>query len=112
MVREQRGGADRRRTIRYAANVNVGWESSSGQRETGTVSDISETGCFVLCSGAVEDGEQIRIYFLLADNTEISLPGKVVNHTYEIGFALQFSALSLGERSFLKKYVAQLGEIR
>lgn len=111
MIRDRRGGKDRRNTTRYAANVDVYWESLSG-RQTGTISDISETGCFVLCSGAVEDGEYIRVYFLLHDKTEISLPGKVVNHIYEIGFALQFSALSLNERSFLKKYIAQLGENR
>ena len=110
MIRDRRGGKDRRSTIRYAANIDVYWESLNG-RQYGTISDISETGCFLMCSGAVEDGEQIRIYFSLHDNTEISLPGKVVNHIYEIGCALQFSALSLSERSFLKKYIAQLRSI-
>jgi hypothetical protein len=50
--------------------LDVNIERLNGKVQTaakqGTISDISRQGCFVLCSGEVEDGEYITIFLPLA----------------------------------------------
>lgn len=108
MIRDRRSGSDRRSKVRYATEIEIEWEGAAG-RETGTISDLSETGCFVLCSGDVEDGEAIKMIFSLANNRTISLSGTVVNHIYEIGFAVRFAEqLGANEQHFLDKLLEHL----
>ena len=53
---ERRKGIDRRGNERFVVNIDVEWEGLTG-KQTGTISDISVSGCFVLCSGEVENGD-------------------------------------------------------
>lgn len=61
-------------------------------------------GCFVLCSGEVEDGETIKIFFPLSDGRKIQLLGEVVNHVFEIGYAIRFIELSEAQEEFLEVF--------
>lgn len=95
--------------MRYSAQIDIEWESLVG-RQKGTISDISRTGCFVLCSGAVEDGENVRLYLPAERGQIIALWGEVVNHVYEIGFAVRFIELGSQERLFLERLIFHLSQ--
>lgn len=104
---ERRSGRDRRSYQRFSVDIDIEWEGLVG-RKNGTISDISAIGCFVLCSGEVEDGENVKIYFPLTDGRKIQLWGEVCNHIYEIGFAIRFIELSEAQRDFLEVFVDTL----
>ena len=79
-------------------------------RKSGTISDMSAVGCFVLCSGEVEDGETVKIFFPLTDGRKIQLWGEVANHVFEIGFAIKFIEMSDAQAEFLEVFVETLRE--
>lgn len=106
---DRRSGRDRRANERFEVNIEIEWESLVG-RKNGTISDLSTTGCFVLCSGEVEDGENVKIFFPLTDGRKIQFWGEVVNHVFEIGFAMRFIELSEAQKDFLEKFVDTLRE--
>jgi hypothetical protein len=104
---DRRTGGDRRTEARYSVNINVEWETSTG-RKKGIVNDISREGCFVLCSGEVEDGERVLVFFPLSDGMKVQFTSEVVNHTYEIGFGVRFTELSAAQKDFLTKLIDSL----
>ena len=104
---DRRSGRDRRGDERFPVKIEVEWEGLVG-RKNGTISDINPTGCFVLCSGEVEDGENVKILFPLTDGRKIQFWGEVVNHVFEIGFAVRFIELSEAQKDFLEKFVDTL----
>jgi hypothetical protein len=106
-TKDRRSGSDRRINERFNVNIDIEWEGLIG-RKTGTISDFSTLGCFVLCSGEVEDGENVKIFFPLTDGRKIQFWGEVVNHVFEIGFAARFIELSEAQQDFLEKFVDTL----
>ena len=106
---ERRSGGDRRNNERFSVNIEVEWEGLVG-RKAGTISDISVNGCFVLCSGDVQDGENVKIFFPLTDGRTIQFWGEVANHALEIGFAMRFIELSDAQKDFLEKFIDTLRE--
>ena len=104
---DRRTGADRRTFQRFSVNIDIEWEGLVG-RKNGTISDISEVGCFILCSGEVEDGETVKLFFPLTDGRKIQLWGEVANHIYEIGFAIRFIELTEAQQDFLEVFVDTL----
>ena len=104
---ERRAGGDRRSIKRFNVNIEVEWEGLIG-RKAGTISDISPVGCFVLCSGEVEDGENVKVFFPLTDGRKIQFWGEVSNHVFEIGFAVKFIELSAAQKEFLEVFVDTL----
>lgn len=106
-VRDRRAGRDRRSTPRFAVNIEIRWESISGEHG-GTISDISPLGCFILCSGEVEDGETAKIKIPILSGEKIELWGEIVNHVYEMGFGLRFIELGDKERLFLERLCHKL----
>ncbi|HEY0428648.1 MAG TPA: PilZ domain-containing protein [Pyrinomonadaceae bacterium] len=108
-IKDRRSGKDRRIIERFPVNIDIEWEGLIG-RKTGTISDISVLGCFVLCSGEVEDGENVKVFFPLTDGRKIQFWGEVVNHFFEIGFAIRFIELSEAQRDFLEKFTDTLRE--
>ncbi len=101
---DRRAGEDRRAVERLNASIEVEWEGLIG-RKPGTISDISPVGCFVLCSGEVEDGENVKIFFPLTDGRKIQFWGEVRNHVFEIGFAVKFIELSDAQKEFFEVFV-------
>lgn len=104
---DRRTGSERRTASRFSVSINVDWEASAG-RKKGTVNDISHEGCFVLCSGEVEDGEKVLIFFPLSDGMKVQFTSEVVNHTFEIGFGVRFTELSPAQKGFLTKLIDSL----
>lgn len=101
---DRRSGSDRRSNERFRVNIDVEWEGLVG-RKPGTISDISVTGCFLLSSGDVQDGETVKIFFPLTDGRTIQFWGEVANHVFEIGFATRFIELSDAQKDFLEKFI-------
>lgn len=104
-ISDRRSGSERRAMERYSVNIEVEWEGAATGRQKGTISDISSTGCFVLCSGEVSDGETVKIFIPLADGMKVEFWGEVVNHVLEIGFGANFVALSTPQREFLERII-------
>ena len=107
MNKERRTGDDRRSTERFTVSIEVEWEGLVG-RKPGVINDISTLGCFVLCSGEVDDGENIKILFPMPSGKKLQLWGEVVNHVFEIGFGIRFIELSEGQKDFLEKFIDTL----
>jgi hypothetical protein len=108
MIRDRRRTKNDRRTdIRYAAQIKIEWEGLAG-KQSGMISDISETGCFVLCSGAAKDGEKVKLYFPVGHNQTFELLGEIISHDYEIGYALRFIEIEEIERLFLEHLINNL----
>jgi hypothetical protein len=105
--RDRRTGRDRRIDERFALNIDVRWEGSSGTWD-GTLSDISLTGCFILGPGDVVDGDRVRIDFPLMSGGSVSFWADVVNYVYEIGFGARFVALTEAQQTYLQRYVDTL----
>ncbi len=101
---DRRSGIERRATNRYPIEVDVEWQGP-GPRHKGSISDVSLDGCFVLCSGDVEDGEAIRLFVPLADGMKVEFTGRVANHVPDIGFGLRFDQLSAAQRDVLGRLV-------
>lgn len=89
---------------RYPVEIEVEWEGSVG-RSTGSMSDVSLDGCFVLSSGDVNDGETVKLFVPLADGMKVEFGGRVANHVFEIGFGVRFDQLSAAQRDLLIKVV-------
>ena len=107
MKRDRRSGRDRRIDERYALNLDIAWEGSSG-RWNGTLSDISQTGCFILGPGDVVDGDRVRIDLPLLAGGTVSLWAEVVNHVYEIGYGARFIGLTDAQKIYLDRFTDSL----
>lgn len=106
-MQDRRSGSERRSTNRYQVELDIQWESSTGVRLAGTVSDISLDGCFVLSSGDVQDGERVRVFVPLADGMKVEFGGLIANHVYEIGFGVKFDTMSAAQRELLMRIVRE-----
>lgn len=104
---DRRTGDDRRTDVRYAVQIEIEWENSAG-KQIGMISDISETGCFVLCSGTVTDGEIVKLYLPAKRKQIVFVRGEITNHIFEIGYAVRFIELGYSERTFLERLLAHL----
>jgi hypothetical protein len=107
MNKERRSGDDRRSSDRFTVSIEMEWEGLVG-RKPGVINDISTLGCFVLCSGEVEDGENVKILFPMPSGKKLQLWGEVVNHLQEVGFGIRFIELSEGQKDFLEKFIDTL----
>lgn len=107
MKRDRRSGRDRRMDERFALELPIAWEGSSG-RWQGTLSDISASGCFVLGPGDVVDGDRVRIDLPLLAGGTVSLWAEVANYVYEIGFGARFIGLSDAQKIYLERFTDTL----
>jgi hypothetical protein len=101
---DRRAGRDRRAATRYRVSIEVEWENAWG-RKSGTVGDISDLGCFVLCSGDVEDGTPVKIFLPLSNGTKFQFPAEVANHLVEVGFGARFVNLTSAQEEFIMNFV-------
>ena len=106
---DRRKSDERRRFKRYSVSLDIEWENHFGRR-TGTMSDISDEGCFILSEVDVSDGELVKVFIPLTDGMKVEFLGQVANFVYEIGFAVSFISLSDAQREFLTSFVALYAE--
>ena len=106
---DRRKSDDRRKLKRYSVSLDVEWENHYGRRP-GTLSDISEEGCFILSEVDVSDGELVKVFIPLSDGMKVQFLGQVANYVYEIGFAVHFLSLTDAQREFLSSFVEMHSE--
>lgn len=104
-IKERRSGDDRRGKDRFAVDISIEWEGLVGRR-TGTISDISFDGCFVMCSGEVDNGETVKIFLPLADGMRVQFWGEIVNHIFEIGFGMRFIEVSEKQKEIILNIIS------
>ena len=92
--------SERRESERFQVKLNARWEGVLAQR-TGTIVDISSTGCFLLTRDDVTPKELIRIEIQLPTERWIYLWAEVVYQISEIGFALRFTGSTETEQTML-----------
>lgn len=95
---------ERRKTPRYRVDLPVRWEGVLTQ-QAGTVSSISEAGCFVLTGGKVEPKELIRLEIDFPGGNSACFWSEVVDEAYDIGFAARFTSGSDDDMSLLKELI-------
>ncbi|MGH7783411.1 MAG: PilZ domain-containing protein [Candidatus Binatia bacterium] len=106
-VIDRRKGNDRRRHERHAVRIDVDWENPMGKRAA-RISDVSVSGCFLLSSGEVDDGQIVKVLFPLSDGRRALFWGKIVNHVFDVGFGLKFVAITDMQQSLLKRLIGKL----
>lgn len=97
---------DRRSSIRIRVNLPARWEGVLNRTEA-TVTDLSQTGCFVLTGGTVELRELISLEIQLAQHW-IHMWCEVVDAASEIGFAVKFNSISDEDEQRLAEYLSNL----
>lgn len=108
---DRRSGQERRALERRNVTIDIEWESG-GARKTGTISDLSEAGCFVLSSGAVAEGDAVTIFLPLGEGMKVEVSGEVRNQVFEIGFALRFYEPTEAQSNVIVGLMAKFGEYR
>lgn len=93
--------SERRISERVQAKLEARWEGVLTSR-TGTVVDVSSTGCFILTQDDVRPGELVRLEIILPTGRHIYLWGEVVYAVAEMGFALHFTGTEETERRMLE----------
>jgi hypothetical protein len=101
--------SDRRNAERFQVKLNARWEGVQAQR-TGTLVDISSTGCFLLTRDLVTPKELIRIEIELPTGRWIYLWAEVVYKITEMGFALRFTGATGTEETMLNLLLDNLAE--
>lgn len=109
-IHDRRTGSERRSRNRYAVDIPVEWEGgASAERHTGSLSDISLEGCFVLSSGEVKNDDSVRVFIPLGGGMKVQFEGKVANYVFEIGFGVKFEPLSPAQQELLTNLLKQEG---
>ncbi len=103
-MQDRRSGNERRASNRFPIEVDIEWEAA-GTRQSGTISDVSLDGCFVLGPGDVNDGDNVKLFVPLADGMKVQFDGSVANHVFEIGFGVRFAPLNTAQRELLIQLV-------
>jgi len=98
---------DRRSAPRARVKLPARWEGVLS-RETGTVSDLSRSGCFVLTGGKVEVKELVWLEIQLTDQQKVNFWAEVVNEAPEIGFALKFNSSSPEDEAALAQFLDKI----
>ena len=95
---------ERRAHERVRANLPARWEGVLASRD-GMVSDLSQSGCFVVTRADVQPKELIRLEIETETGRRLYLWGEVVYHIEEIGFALRFTGTEETELRMLEALV-------
>ncbi len=89
--------------------MKLEFESPDG-RHSGTLSDISREGCFIMSGVITRDGDPIRVYIPLSTGMSVQFEGAVANQMLEIGFAVKFGRLTAAQIDFLDTLVKSYEE--
>jgi PilZ domain len=98
---------DRRSAPRARVKLPARWEGVVA-RESGTVTDLSRSGCFVLTGGKVEVRELVWLEIQLTDKQTVNFWAEVVNEAQEIGFALKFNSSSPEDEATLAAFLEKI----
>jgi hypothetical protein len=95
---------ERRRAKRAKVNLNARWEGVATY-STGTITDLSASGCFILTNDNAETNELIRIEMQLYGGKWIYMWGEIVYRAPEIGFGLRFTGSPEPEQTLIARLI-------
>ncbi len=95
---------ERRRAKRVNVDIPTRWEGANMQHQ-GTISSLSQNGCFLLTGGKVEPKELVRVEVRIPDGEPLFLWGEVVDEAFEIGFAVRFNPFDSDEHKRLIRFI-------
>jgi c-di-GMP-binding flagellar brake protein YcgR len=101
---DRRSGHERRKTKRFTVTLDIDW-ANGVTRGRGTLSDISDSGCFILSAATPEEGELVKLFLPMSDGMQVDFDGQVSNLAPEIGFAVEFLFLTPTQKEFLASFV-------
>ncbi len=101
--------SERRRAERVKLTLDAHWEGVLAQC-SGTVVDLSTTGCFILTPDQVRPKELIRIELATPTSGRLYLWGEVVYQIHEMGFALRFTGATEKEEAMLRLMIDYVRE--
>lgn len=101
---DRRSGQDRRSSLRHRMIIDLEFEDAAG-RHPGTLSDISDAGCFILSSTATSDGDHVKVFLPLSAGMKVQFAGTVANQVQEIGFAVKFDPLTNAQADFMGNFI-------
>jgi hypothetical protein len=90
---------EQRADERLKVYLNVMWEGVLG-RDKGTISDISQGGCFILSGAKVIPQELIRVEIQFPTDEWVTTWGEVANYTEEIGFGIRYTEFDEGREKY------------
>ena len=95
---------ERRRSPRVKVNLEARWEGVLSQQRA-TITDLSQTGCFVLTGGKVEPKELVRLEIEAPEGAPFVLWAEVVEAAFEIGFAVRFTSMTDDDELRLARFI-------
>jgi hypothetical protein len=95
---------ERRSAPRARVKLAARWEGVLS-RESGTVTDLSRSGCFMLAGGKVEVKELVWLEINLTEQQTVNFWAEVVDAASDIGFALKFNSSSPEDEAILARYL-------
>ena len=101
---------DTRQATRIRVNLTAYWEGVL-ERRLATITSLSLNGCFLLSGGEVKPKELVRIEIEMPDGEPVYCWGEVVDHAYDIGFAVRFNALDEAEQERLSNFISVSADI-
>jgi hypothetical protein len=96
--------SERRRNQRYTAELDIEWVGSES-RGSGSLGDISESGCLVLSDGKLKEGDPVKLIFPIDGGTSAEFEGDVAGFTEDVGFAVRFRHISPAQRDLIAKII-------
>jgi hypothetical protein len=96
---------EQRKYPRLPVLVDCRIEGASG-RSTMRLTDLSPRGCFVDTSITFPNGAPVTLYASLGDS-EVALPGRVINMPGGSGFGVEFMELGESARQKLDAYIQE-----
>jgi hypothetical protein len=80
---------EQRTAKRIRVSLEARWEGVF-MKDSGSISDISASGCFLLTGGEVTASELVRLWIEFPDDQTVAQWGEVVYPVNDMGFALRF----------------------
>ena len=100
--------SERRKADRVRTRLEASWEGVLTRR-TGTVTDLSPMGCFILTSDEdVKERELVRLEIESPTGRAICLWGEVIYRMPEMGIALRFTGSDPTEQKMLELLIDYL----
>lgn len=98
---------DRRQFRRYTVSIEVAFEVGEVEY-TGTMSDLSLGGCYILSAAEVVLRSHLGIRVHLTTERWLSLRGMVTHHYPKQGFGIRFEFASKAEEEIIARLVDHL----
>jgi hypothetical protein len=89
-------------------NLPARWEGAV-ERGEAQLTSLSFTGCFLLSGGDVTPKELLRLEIIMPDQDPLYAWAEVVDHAYDIGFAVQFTLIEDQDQVRLAEFILQCG---